>query len=95
VQNPASNYDPQFVGWSALDPTITFTFSQTFTVNTIAFYFDGSQVGGVFAPQSVTVTSVVYPVTAPPAGTVFQFDVQNIAITTSSLTLSIQRLNAA
>jgi len=58
-----------YVGWLEIDPTITFHFSGVTAYQQINVHLDDSDVGGVSAPASITVsdgtTSMTFPVTDP------------------------------
>jgi hypothetical protein len=56
----------QYVGWKYFDPTITFHFPTLALVYTINLYVDGSHVGLVGAPQTITVNGQDYnPIVVP------------------------------
>lgn len=46
-----------YVGWAALDPTLTFRFPNNVTLTNVRFYFDDAEYGGVDNPAGVTISS--------------------------------------
>jgi hypothetical protein len=70
--NSYSGSNLPWVGWSNINPAITFTFAPGTVLDTVAFYFDNSTDGGVALPAGVsfaldgvtlipTSTTVSYP----------------------------------
>ena len=72
TQNWGQDY-PLYVGWVSIDPTITFHFDGTVSINTVILHVDDSNgTGGVNPPQDVTISmggiTLEFDVTDPPGG---------------------------
>src|SRR5271165_5533185 len=50
----------EYVGWTLVNPTIDFNFASNVTVGEIKLYVDNSHVGGVTAPDVVTIDGTIY-----------------------------------
>ncbi len=81
-----------YVGWSSIDPTITFNFAAGTDIDQIDFYFDDSEYGGVYAPGSVDIGASNYAI-ADPAGTApFLFSLDGLGMTNvTTLDITINR----
>ncbi len=63
----------QYVGWiygATPNPSITFSFASSVTINEVDIALDNTQFGGVFAPSAILIDGVSRAFTAPPAGSV-------------------------
>jgi hypothetical protein len=67
VESPLGPQGP-YVGWTGIDPTITFEFALGTIINSVTIHVDDSGIGGVGAPLSATVNGDVFAITDP-AGT--------------------------
>ena len=81
----------EYVGWqNPNEPTITFHFASGVALDEIKLYVDGSQYGGVYAPESVTVNGTTF---ANPAWTTSSstevIDLTGLGITGNSVTVSL------
>ncbi|MEM7456334.1 MAG: hypothetical protein AAF456_18455 [Planctomycetota bacterium] len=86
--------DGPYVGWSNIDPTISFEFAAPVMLQTVRVHLDDSNFsGGVLPPESVTVTSgafsQTFSVPDPLSGDPFWFDIDLQGMTTSSTTLDV------
>lgn len=80
-----------WVGWNS-NPTITFQFGGTVSIDSISFRFDDSNGnGGVSPPSSVTIAGQNYLVNDPIGSAPFDFTVAGLAFTGSSLAITINR----
>lgn len=85
VSNVAGTGD--YVGWvgtSAADPTVTFHFAGSPTINDIKIQLDNTGVGGVFAPSAIWVDGINRPFVAPTFGTVGIVDLSGLNLTGGS-----------
>ena len=85
-----------YVGWLAsrtLNPTVTFNFAGTPTINGISIHLDNSGFGGVFAPAAILINNVSQSFTAPPAGTVGFVNFTGLGLAGNSLTVQFQQAN--
>ena len=81
-----------YVGWSTIDPTITFHFAGTPLITRVVLYWDDSDgAGGVNDPNSVTIDGTNYTVVDPPGPDPFAFTVAGLNLTKSSFDITIQR----
>ncbi|MCA8929949.1 MAG: PEP-CTERM sorting domain-containing protein [Alphaproteobacteria bacterium] len=81
-----------YVGWFTFDPTITFYFSGTPTINRVVFHFDDPNgLGGVMAPAGVTVDGVAQAIADPAGSAPFAVEVTGLNIVASSFDVGIQR----
>ena len=81
----------EYVGWqNPNEPTITFHFAGTTSLDEIKLYVDASQYGGVYAPDSVIVdgTTFAYPQWTTPSDTQV-IDLTNLGITGNSVTVTL------
>ena len=93
VSNAAGTGD--YVGWllsTTPNPTVTFHFSGSVTVNDIQIQMDNTGAGGVFAPGSIIVDGISEAFTPPPIGTVGVVDLSGLNFTGSSHTVQFQQL---
>ncbi|MFL6659977.1 MAG: PEP-CTERM sorting domain-containing protein [Massilia sp.] len=82
-----------YLGWT-LDPTITFHWNATTSVNSVTFYLDDSDgAGGVSPPQSITVNGVNYLVADPAGPAPFSFTASGFAFTGTDLVVTLFRSN--
>ena len=82
VEAPPGN--GPYVGWSTINPVITFFFDAVYNFNSITFHFDDSNgAGGVRPPSSVQVNGETGVVTDPSSGAPFSYtlDLTSIAPT--------------
>jgi hypothetical protein len=93
---PAESYDSgagvgAYVGWLT-NPTITFHFASAETINEVKLYVDNSTIGGIGAPDSVTINGTPYTdagwagMTGPQT-----IDITGLALSGSDITLAIDR----
>ncbi len=97
VEAPPGN--GPYVGWS-LDPTITFNFGSTVTINSVTFFLDDSNgAGGVSAPSAININagafSQSFPVAEPLGSAPFSFTATlGSGVAASSLSAQLVRKNA-
>ena len=87
-----------YVGWYAprtLNPTVTFHFSGSPTINDIKIHMDNSNVGGVYAPAAVLIDGVNTPFTAPANGTIGWVDFGGLNLSGGSHTIQFDQANTA
>lgn len=69
IVEPPRGPNGPYVGWSSLDPTITFFFDRAYRFSSVTFHFDDSNgAGGVAPPSSITVQSVTASIPDQPGG---------------------------
>ncbi|MCK4659057.1 MAG: hypothetical protein KAV82_05995 [Phycisphaerae bacterium] len=88
-----------YVGWQSIDPTITFHFAETATIEEVILHLDDSGGGGgVVPPDDVTITvgedTLVFPVTDPPGDEPFAFTCADLGMTGDTLELTIADYSA-
>ena len=79
-----------YVGWyqpATPNPTLTFNFAGSVTVNSIQMQIDNSHSGGVFSPAAVWVDGVSRAFTGPAVGTIGMLDITGLNLTGSSHTI--------
>lgn len=91
-----SNWTSQpdaYIGWVSIEPEITFNFDNIIELNTVSFYFDDSEFGGVDNPTGVTISNGInqqYLIIADPQGTgPFQVDFSNLSLVGSSFDITV------
>lgn len=90
------NWDTQavrYVGWNS-NPTVTFTFAASTTVNSVTFYFDDAAgYGGVRPPTSVSIAGQTYAVVDPNTGSAapFAFTVNGLSLPGTSIPVLFSR----
>ncbi len=83
-----------YVGWNTVDPTITFHFAESVSIEAVTLYLDDSGGGsGVYAPEDVTVSmggdTQVFPCTDPPGDEPFAFTCDNLSMSGDTLELTL------
>ncbi len=79
-----------YVGWyepATLDPTVTFNFSGSPTINGIRIHVDNSGVGGVFTPASILVDGVSQVFSGPSPGSIGWINLSGLNLTGGSHTV--------
>ena len=79
-----------YVGWTSagvIDPSITFDFSGSPTITSIAVHMDNSNFGGVYAPTAILIDGTPVAFTPPADGTVGFATISGLNLTGSSHTL--------
>ena len=86
VTEPPAGPGP-YVGWRFVDPEISFHFGGDFSFDSMTFYFDDSDIGGVDAPDRVIVSDGVMNLfdgaVVDPAGTApfaFKIDLEGVEL---------------
>lgn len=89
-----------YVGWTSINPTITFYFSGVTSYQTIRVHVDDSNFGGVSAPTSIFVAdsqshSQLFQISDVNSGTVrwLDLDVSGIGLAGNVLSLTLNRSN--
>lgn len=80
-----------YVGWANIDPTITFHFSQSVSIDSVIFSFDDSNLAGVTAPGSVTIAGQTFAVVNPVGSEPFSFAVSGLSFVGNTLPVVIHR----
>ena len=87
---PAGN--GPYVGWLGINPTITFHWNSSTTINSVTFYFDDPNgLGGVRLPASVLVNGTSYTITNPASAVPIAFTASGVNFTGTDLVVTIQR----
>lgn len=90
VVEPPAGPGP-YVGWSFINPAITFNFAGVVNIDSVTISFDSNAITGVFAPQAVTIAGQTFPITAPAQAGPFSATFNNLGFVGSSLPISITR----
>jgi PEP-CTERM motif len=89
AEQPAGN--GPYVGWSLLDPTITFHWNAPVAITNATFYFDDSNGdGGVYPPASVIIDGTAFAVADPAGSAPFAFNAP-FSFTGTDLVVTINR----
>jgi hypothetical protein len=81
-----------YVGWQSIDPTITFRFAQTVSIDSITLYADNANGdGGVAAPKGITLGETFYAFAAPGALGPVALTVSGLQFTGQDLTVTVNR----
>ena len=93
TEAPAGN--GPYVGWMNLNPTITFHWNTTVTINSVTFYLDDANgAGGVNAPASVMVDGNLFSIAEPVGSAPFAFTANGFSFTGNDLVVTLNRKNA-
>ncbi|MBT9612004.1 MAG: PEP-CTERM sorting domain-containing protein [Burkholderiales bacterium] len=91
TEAPAGN--GPYVGWT-LDPTITFHWNTTVTINAVTFYLDDANgAGGVSAPAGVIVDGNLFTIAEPAGSAPFAFAANGFSFTGNDLVVTLNRKN--
>ena len=92
VETPAGN--GPYVGWT-LDPTITFHFAPSTSIDSINIYYDDSNgAGGVSTPASFTINGTTYGVVDAPGSAPNVFTLSGLGFVGDTFTLTANRNNS-
>lgn len=85
----------RYVGWHAIDPVIRFRFSSPVDLDSVHFYFDDAEYGGVENPSGVTIsngnTSLYRSVADPIGNAPFIFEFNNVGLSGSQFDVTLHR----
>lgn len=91
TEAPAGN--GPYVGWT-LDPTITFHWNTTVTINAVTFYLDDANgAGGVSAPAGVIVDGNLFTIAEPAGSAPFAFAANGFSFTGNDIVVTLNRKN--
>lgn len=85
----------RYIGWHAIDPQIRFRFEKNTLLDSVHFYFDDAEYGGVDNPAGVTISNGLtseFRTVSDPVGTApFRFEFNNLGMSGSVFDITLHR----